>query len=99
MLIMSLANVKARFSEFVNTVHDTHERVIVTRNGEPTAILLAYQDYESLIETLAVLSDPDTVAAIREAEAEIERDEPGMSSEEMSRLLAARTLLAEHAAG
>ena len=78
-------------------MHDTHERVIVTRNGEPAAILLAYEDYESLAETLAVLSDPEAVAAIREAEAEIGRGEPGLSSEEMDRLLAARALIAEHA--
>ena len=35
------------------------------------AVMLSLEDLESLEETLAVLSDPDLVAAIREADAEI----------------------------
>jgi antitoxin YefM len=53
-----LASVKAHLSELIDRVHDQHERVIVTRNGRPAAVLLSPDDLESLEETLAVLSDP-----------------------------------------
>ncbi|MBU4213218.1 MAG: type II toxin-antitoxin system Phd/YefM family antitoxin, partial [Actinobacteria bacterium] len=35
----SLATVKAHLSAIVGSVHDTHERVVITRNGEPAAVL------------------------------------------------------------
>ncbi len=44
----SLASVKAQFSAVVDSVHDTHERVVVTRNGEPAVAVIAIDDLESL---------------------------------------------------
>jgi antitoxin YefM len=37
---MSLAAVKARFSELVDRVERQQDRVIVTRNGKPAAVLI-----------------------------------------------------------
>ena len=71
MTTTSLANVKARLSAFVDSVHDTHERVTITRNGEPAAVLISPDDLESLEETIAILSDPQAMADIRESDAAI----------------------------
>lgn len=68
-----LATVKAKFSEYVTSVHDTHERVLVTRNGEPIAVLISPDDLESIEGTPAILSDPETMAAIREGEEAVAR--------------------------
>lgn len=65
---MSLAAVKARFSELVDRVERQQDRVIVTRNGKPAAVLISLDDLESLEETLAVLSDRSLVAQIRQSE-------------------------------
>ena len=70
MSMTSLANVKARLSAYVNSVRDTHERVTITRNGEPAAVLISPDDLACLEETIAVLSDPDAMVAIRQADAE-----------------------------
>ena len=43
----------------------------ITRHGLPVAVVLSHDDYESLIETLNVLSDEQAVAAIGEAEADL----------------------------
>jgi antitoxin YefM len=43
----------------------------VTKNGSPVAVILAVEDYESLMETLEILSDRQAVAAIREAEQQL----------------------------
>jgi antitoxin YefM len=71
----SLATVKARLSEFVSSVHDTHERVVVTRNGVPAAVLIAPEDLEALEETLAILSDPQAMATLAEGEAAMDAGE------------------------
>ena len=68
MSTQSLANVKARLSEIISSVQETHERVIVTKNGKPAAVIISPDDLEALEETLAVLSDPEAMAAIRAGE-------------------------------
>ncbi len=71
MSTQSLAAVKAHFSQVIDDVAGTHERVTVTKNGSPVAVILAVDDYESLMETLEVLSDRAAVADIRKAEQEM----------------------------
>ncbi|RFU19668.1 type II toxin-antitoxin system Phd/YefM family antitoxin [Geodermatophilus marinus] len=68
MATQSLAAVKAHFSEVIDEVAGTHERVTVTRNVSPVAVILAVEDYESLVETLEVLPDPRARSNIRQAE-------------------------------
>lgn len=65
----SLRSVKDRFSEFVERVERHHERVVVTRNGRPAAVLVSPEDLASLEETLDVLSNPAAVAELVESEA------------------------------
>ena len=67
MTTTSLATVKAKLSAFVDSVHGTHERIVITRNGEPAAVLISPDDLESLEETIALLSDPDAMAEIAQA--------------------------------
>ena len=67
----SLRNVKDRFSEFVDRVNREHDRVVITRNGRPTAVLISPDDLESLEETLELLSDQQAVRELVEAEAAV----------------------------
>jgi antitoxin YefM len=64
-----LAEVKNRLSEVVDRLEREHGRVVITKHGRPAAIMLSVEDLESLEETLAILSDPELVAAIGEAAA------------------------------
>jgi antitoxin YefM len=67
----SLRNVKDRFSEFVDRVDRDHERIVVTRNGRPAAVIISPDDLDSLEETLALLGDTEAVKALAEAEAAV----------------------------
>ena len=67
----SLRNVKDRFSEFVDRVDREHERVVVTRNGRPAAVLISPDDLDSLEETLELLSDAEAVRDLVQAEAAV----------------------------
>ncbi|HEY8719732.1 type II toxin-antitoxin system Phd/YefM family antitoxin [Pengzhenrongella sp.] len=67
----SLAHVKAHLSAIVGSVHDTHERVVITRNGEPAAVLISPDDLAALEETVEILSSPALMADLVVARAEI----------------------------
>ncbi len=64
-----LREVRNHFSEVVDRVEHHHERVTVTRNGRPVAVLISPDDLAALEETLDVLSDAEASADIREADA------------------------------
>ena len=61
-----LTEVRDNLSEIIDSVATTGEEWVVTRHGRPVAVILSYDEYESLIETVNVLSDDDTVSAIAE---------------------------------
>jgi antitoxin YefM len=66
---LPLSSAKAHLSELVDRVEGEHDRVVVTRNGRPAAVLISHEDLEGLEETLAALSDPDLMQQIRQSEA------------------------------
>jgi antitoxin YefM len=70
-----LRAVRDHLSEIVDRVEREHERVVITRNGREAAVLLSVADLAELEETLSVLSDPQAVAEIREADAAYARGE------------------------
>ena len=65
------AEVKNRLSEVVDRLEREHGRVVITKHGRPAAVMLSLEDLESLEETLTILSDPELMAALREADAEV----------------------------
>ena len=75
MTTIPLADAKARLSAVLDEVRDTHERVVITRNGRPEAVILSVSDLETLEETLDLLGTPGALEEIRAAEAEIARGE------------------------
>jgi len=60
-----LADAKAQFSQLVDQVASRDERVLITRNGRPAAVLLSADEYDSLSETVAIRADRDLMAEIR----------------------------------
>lgn len=48
----SLADVRSQLSKYVEDVVTTHERVTITKNGRPAAVLISAEDLEALEETL-----------------------------------------------
>jgi antitoxin YefM len=89
MTTIPLADVKARLSAVLDEVRDTHERVVITRNGRPEAVILSVADLDALEETLDILATPGALEQIRQAEDEIARGE-AIGADELHRLLADR---------
>lgn len=72
---LPLAEIKAKLSEVVDRVENRHERVTLTRNGRPAAVLISPDDLDALEDTLEILSNPDAMREIEQAREEIARGE------------------------
>ena len=79
MSVQPLRDVRNHFSDVVDRVEHHHERVTVTRNGRAVAVLISPEDLAALEETLDVLSDPEAMADIREADAAYARGDVAVS--------------------
>lgn len=82
MATLPLAEIKAHLSEIVDRVEGHHERVTLTRNGRPAAVLISPTDLAALEDTLDLLSDPGALAEIKEARTEIARGR-GIAADEL----------------
>jgi antitoxin YefM len=89
MMTIPLADAKARLSAVLDEVRDTHERVVITRNGRPEAVIMAVSDLEALEETLDLLSTPGAMDQIRQAEADIAAGR-AIDADELRRQMVAR---------
>lgn len=90
MTTIPLAEARANLSRLVEQAMTMHERIEVTKNGRRAAVILSADDYDTIIETLDVLSDAELVAAIAQGEAEIRREETS-TLEEVAAALVARS--------
>ena len=66
-----LSEAKAHLSEIVKDVSETEEVVVISKGGAPSTVLMSVGEYESLMETLEILSDPDLMKRIKQAEKEL----------------------------
>jgi prevent-host-death family protein len=72
-----LSEAKVRLSELARRVRQQHERIVLTRHGEPEVVLLSVDDLEGLEMTLEILGDTNAAARISESLAALGRGEPG----------------------
>lgn len=80
---LPISEVKARLPELVTGVQERDEEVVVTRNGRPAAVLVGYAEFESLKETLDVLSDPQLMRQIAGSNAFFASGRKGLSFEDV----------------
>ena len=62
---LPFSEVKAHLSEVADRVEREHDRILVTRNGRPSFVLVSPDDLESLEETVAILQDDELLASLR----------------------------------
>ncbi len=68
MSVEPLPTVRDHLSEFDDRVEHQHERIVLTRNGHAAAVLISPEDLAQMEESIDVLSDPQALADIREAD-------------------------------
>ena len=62
---LPFSEAKAHLSELADRVERQHDRILVTRNGRPSFVLLSPDDLESLEETLDILKDDELIESLR----------------------------------
>lgn len=75
MTTLPVADARARLSALIDEASSTHQRFEITRNGRRAAVLLSSDDYDTLLETIAVLSDAELQSAHRAGLAALAADE------------------------
>ena len=58
---LPFSEAKARLSALADRVERQHDRILVTRNGRPSFMMMSPDDLESLEETIDILSDDELI--------------------------------------
>ena len=65
-----LTELRPALPDVMDRIKRYFERYIITRHGHPEAVMLAQEDYESLMETLEVLADQELLKGIKKSQQE-----------------------------
>ena len=71
MQTLPLSKVRDKLSELVDATSNTHEQVMITKNGAPAAVLIGADEWESIQETMFWLSQPGIRESVAKAEADV----------------------------
>lgn len=66
---LSMAEARNKLTQLPDEfAQDSEDRAVtVTRHGRPVLAIMPYELYDSIVETLEVMSDPELVAALRQS--------------------------------
>lgn len=67
---MPFSDAKAHLSDLADRVERQHDRILVTRNGRPSFVLISPDDLESLEESLDILRDDELMDSLRRSRVE-----------------------------
>jgi prevent-host-death family protein len=90
MTVLPFTDARNRLSELLDEVQRTHERVAITRHGQPVAVLISPDDLAALEETLDVLSSPDAMRQLSESRQAVEAGDV-LDADELAALMTKRT--------
>ena len=70
---LSLKELRPALPKVVDQIDGKLDRFVITKHGKPVVVMLSMEDYESLMETLDILADPEAMKGIREGERELRK--------------------------
>ncbi len=73
MKTLPLSDAKNRLSRLIDDVAERDERVMITRNGRPAAMIVSPDEYESWQATIDILSDPALMAQFQRSKKAMRR--------------------------
>ena len=71
--VLPVTLARKTFLNLIEKVDRSFARYVITKKGEPTALLMSYEEFEGWLETLDILTDPDWVKALTKAEREAKK--------------------------
>lgn len=68
---VTLKALRPRLPKIIDEIDAKMDRFIITKRGKPVALMISMDDYESLLETLDILSNTHLTKKIKAAEADV----------------------------
>lgn len=68
---LSITEARNKFPTLINDAKNKLDEYVITVNGKPAAILISHDEYESMQETLEILSDKKLMKELKEAEEDV----------------------------
>ena len=91
MEIIPITEAKSRIAELADRVAREHDHFTITRNGRADVMLISVAEYESMQETLDVLSDDETLADLRQSREDFEAEDTYSAADVRAELERRRT--------
>lgn len=70
---VTLKTLRPRLPKIIDDIDSKMDRFIITKRGRPVALMMSVEDYESLLETIDILSDTRLMKKIKKAEEEVRK--------------------------
>jgi len=70
-ITLSITETRNNLLDLIRRAKNILERVIITKNGKPEAVLVSYEEYESWLETIEITRDAQLMKDINKARADI----------------------------
>ena len=70
---ISLKKLRPKLPKVIEEIDTKMDRFIITKRGRSVALMMSIEDYESLLETLDVLSNTGLMKDIKQAEKDIKK--------------------------
>ena len=64
---LPITEARAKLTQIANDLVGSQDTVTVTNRGKPMMTLIGYEMYESIMESLEIMSDPDLMAQLRQS--------------------------------
>lgn len=72
-ITVPLTELRPKLPKIMDRLSKYFDRCIITRRGKPEAVILSEEDYESLLETLEILSDQKLMKSIKKAQEDLRK--------------------------
>ena len=66
MKIMTYTESRARYAEVLDQVINDREEIVITRQGHESVVIMALDEYESLMETVYLMQSPANARHLRD---------------------------------
>lgn len=62
-----ITQAKNKLLDLIRSLHDKDDIIAITKNGVPEAVVMSMARFEGLMETIEILSDPETMTLLRKS--------------------------------
>ncbi|MBI3616017.1 MAG: type II toxin-antitoxin system Phd/YefM family antitoxin [Candidatus Omnitrophica bacterium] len=70
---VSLKELRPELPKVIGRIDSRLDRYVVTKRGRPIVVMLSIDDYESLMETLDILADPNAMAGLKKGHEDLRK--------------------------